>query len=301
MLSAIRHAALLLGLATVPFISADTLAEDEPREYTLWHRNFDNPAIHALVELALDKTPEYGDFTLARSESLSQGRALRELATNGSPLLDIANVATTPFREESLNAIPIPVAGGLLGFRVCLVLPENQPLFEGIRSVEDLQAKDIRIGQGAHWPDSAVLASSGIEVVTHTRYELLFRMLRNQRFECFARGVNEVLYDQENIEAQGLVIEPNLLLAYPMPSYLFTAPDDEETTQRLQLGLERAIKDGSFATYLKQSYGRAVKELDLKQRTMITFENPNLTEESRRVGREALENLDQRIRLLQDR
>ncbi|MBC7182250.1 MAG: hypothetical protein H5U30_01595, partial [Marinobacter sp.] len=129
-------------------------------------------------------------------------------------------------------------------------------------------------------------------------YEILFGMLRNGRFECFARGVSEVFYDLEVAQDPNLVIEPNLLIAYPMPSYLFVAPDDQQTAHRLQLGLERAIRDGSFGQFLRTFYGRAVEALDLDKRHVIALENPFLSEESRFVGRRTLENLRRRLDIL---
>ena len=268
------------------------------RDYVLWYRNYDSPAIRALVELALEKTPEYGDSRVIRSEELSQGRVLRELADGQSRLVDIANVATSAEREEFLTAIPFPVDGGLLGFRVCVVLPQSLPKFADIKSLDDFRASQIWIGQGSHWPDTPVLEANGIPVVTHSRYEILFGMLRNERFDCFARGVSEVLYDLEMEQDPNLVIEPNLLIAYPMPSYLFVGPDDQETAHRLQLGIERAIHDGSFSEFLKRYYSRAVKELNLSQRRVIALENPYLSEESRYIGRSTLENLRRRLEVL---
>nr|WP_273203738.1 hypothetical protein [Marinobacter subterrani] len=269
------------------------------RSYILWYRNYDSPAIHALVALALTKTPEYGEFKLVRSEELSQGRVLRELAKGQSRLVDIANVATSAEREELLSAIPIPVDGGLLGFRVCVVLPESLPLFEGIHNLEDLQDSGIRIGQGSHWPDTPVLVANGIPVVTHSRYEILYGMLRNKRFECFARGVSEVLYDLQVIHDPNLVIEPSLLIAYSMPSYLFVGPEDQQTAHRLQLGLERAISDGSFGRFLREYYGQAAEVLNLDRRVVIALDNPYLSEDSRSVGRQALSNLRRRLDLLE--
>ncbi|PSF06981.1 hypothetical protein C7H08_14370 [Marinobacter halophilus] len=268
------------------------------RSFILWYRNYDNPAIRSLVELALSKTSEYGSYDLIRSVELSQGRVLRELANNNSSLVDIANVATSSEREAYLNPVPLPVDGGLLGFRVCLVLPKNLSLFQDINTIEDLQNSNIRIGQGAHWPDTPILEANGINVITHTRYEILFGMLRNERFECFARGISEVMFDLELNQADDLVIEPDLLLAYPMPSYLFVAPNDQEAAHRLQLGLERAIQDGSFAVYLKTWFGRAVVELGLERRKVLTLENPYLSEESMYVGRHTLENLRRRLEFL---
>jgi hypothetical protein len=292
------HLAVLgLCLFTVPQSVADR-PQIASRDYLLWYRNYDSPAIRALVELALKKTPEYGDFRIIRSEELSQGRVLRELKDGRSRLVDIANVATSAERESFLTAIPFPVDGGLLGFRVCVVLPESLPKFAGIENLDDLRASQIRIGQGSHWPDTPVLKASGVPVVTHARYEILFGMLRNGRFDCFARGVSEVLYDLEMEQDPNLVIEPNLLIAYPMPSYLFVGPDDQETAHRLQLGIERAIHDGSFSEFLRRYYARAVKDLNLDKRRVITLENPFLSEESRYVGRSTLENLRRRLDLL---
>lgn len=269
-----------------------------PQEYVLWYRNYDSPPVRALVEMALGKTPEYGRYTLLRSEELSQGRALTELAKGNSRLVDIVNVATSEEREAYLLSVPIPVDGGLLGFRVCVVLPRNLPLFQGIRTLEDLQASAIRIGQGAHWPDTPVLKANGIPVITHARYEILYGMLRNQRFECFARGVSEVLFDLEIESDPNLVIEPHLLLAYPMPNYLFVAPDDQQTAYRLELGLDRAIRDGSFGRYLRTYYGRAVSSLGLDTRSVIILDNPYLTDESRYIGRQTLDNLQRRLEVL---
>ena len=292
-------ASLFLFSASLPAATSDDRAmEAASREYVLWYRNYDSPAIRALVELALEKTPEYGDFRIIRSEELSQGRALREMANGQSRLVDIANVATSVEREEFLTAIPFPVDGGLLGFRVCVVLPESLPKFADIQSLDDLRASQVWIGQGSHWPDTPVLEANGIPVVTHSRYEILFGMLRNERFDCFARGVSEVLYDLEMEQDPNLVIEPGLLIAYPMPSYLFVGPDDQETAHRLQLGIERAIYDGSFSEYLRRYYARAVKALNLERRRIITLENPFLSEESRHVGRSTLENLRRRLELL---
>jgi len=291
----------LLLAVTVPVSAVEnerTDADSSPAvEYSLWYRNYDSPAIRALVELALAKTPEYGEYRLSRSQELTQGRALYEMAKEQSGLIDIINVATSPTRERRLNAIPVPIDGGLLGFRVCVTLPEKLPLFEGIESLDDLMERGISIGQGAHWPDTPILQSNGVTVVTHSRYEILFGMLRNNRFDCFARGVSEVFHDLEVENDPDLVIEPNLLIAYPMPSYFFVGPEKDLTAYRLQLGLERAIEDGSFGDYLRHYYSDAVSSLDLEQRDIIRLENPYLSEESRYVGRDTLRNLRQRLEL----
>src|SRR5690606_14087036 len=126
----------------------------------------------------LEKTPEYGGFRVLRSAVMVQERALRELTLANSTAIDSANVATNSERERKLVAIPIPIDGGLLGLRVCVTLQDNLPLFEGIRTINDLRSRGLSTGQGLHWPDTPVLSASGIRVVTHARFETLFRMLR---------------------------------------------------------------------------------------------------------------------------
>ncbi|TNE83681.1 MAG: hypothetical protein EP339_00030 [Gammaproteobacteria bacterium] len=296
-------AAICLLLTLAPATSPATTrivdpqpADTPPRQYILWYRNYNSPAIRALVNLALDKTPEYGRYQVVSSSMMVQQRALRELLRADTRTVDIVNVATSQQREEELTAIPIPIDGGLLGFRVCVTLRSNLPLFENMRSLNDFRNRKIRIGQGQHWPDTQVLRAGGIPVVTHPSYETLFVMLRNQRFECFARGVSEVLYDLELEGDPNLVVEPNLLLAYPMPTYLFVNPADIETAQRLQLGLERAIEDGSFRQFLADYYQRPVHDLQLEKRTILMLDNPNLSDDSRAIGRQALETLRNRIR-----
>jgi hypothetical protein len=191
--------------------------------------------------------------------------------------------------------IPIPIDGGLLGLRVCVVRKGDLERFEGIESVQDLSDRNIRIGQGTHWPDTSILQVNGIEVVTHSRYEILFRMLDSQRFECFARGVSEVIYDLRLENNPDYVIEPELLIAYAMPSYFFVGKGNQQTAHRLQLGMERAIIDGSFADYLDRFYSRAIQKLNLGSRRILLLDNPFLSRDSWRIGQRTLRDLRSRI------
>lgn len=289
--------------AAAPALALEEMSESSEHtndRFLLWYRNYDSPQVRALVELAFEKTPEYGSYILERSPEMSQGRALLELRNNDSSLVDIANVASDSEREKELTAIPIPIDGGLLGLRVCVVRRDDLPKFAGIESIEDLSDRDIRIGQGTHWPDTSILQVNGIKVVTHSRYEILFRMLDNNRFECFARGVSEVIYDLRLQDNPDYIIELDLLLAYAMPSYFFVGNGKQEIAHRLQLGMERAIKDGSFADYLDRFYGQAINVLNLGSRRMLVLDNPFLSRDSWSVGKRTLQNLQDRIDRMRD-
>lgn len=289
--------------ALTPAQALDKKAEFiDPRgsQLLLWYRNYDSPPVRALVSLALEKTSEYGPYVLARSPEMSQGRALLELKNDQSALVDIANVASNIKRERDLLEIPIPIDGGLLGLRVCVVRKDDLPLFKGIDSVEKFSERGIRIGQGTHWPDTNILQANGIEVVTHSRYEILFRMLDNDRFECFARGASEVVYDLRLVGNPKYIIEPDVLIAYAMPSYFFVGNHNQALAHRLQLGIERAILDGSFADYLDRFYGRAIKDLNLGARHILVLDNPFLSEDSWKIGQRTLQDLRERIKRLRN-
>lgn len=90
----------------------------------------------------------------------------------------------------------------------------------------------------------------------------------------------------------------NSIIAYPMPSYFFVSRHNHETAQRLQLGMERAIHDGSFGKHLNHFYGKVMKVLDLEKRKVLVLSNPYLTEESWTIGRHTLRDLQRRIQIL---
>lgn len=288
-------ACLMQPVAASP---SDEHAEAEPpQQIILWYRNYDSPAIHALLDLALQKTPEYGLYTIVRSPEMNQGRALRELASDRSRSVQVANVATTPEREDNLLAVTIPIDGGLLGYRVCVTTKDMLPRFKGITRLADVRERRIRFGQGRHWPDTKILEANGLDVVTHPGFENLFDMLEGGRFECFARGVSEVYYDLKLRSDKNLVIEPTLLFTYTMPNYFFVGRSDLSLAVRIQLGLERAIADGSFADFMHAYYTRPVQALHLSDRHVFHLGNPWLPGGMLGIGKDVLQNMKVRIQL----
>lgn len=169
--------------------------------------------------------------------------------------------------------------------------------FKGIKRLADIRERDIRFGQGRHWPDTPILRANGLTVVTHTRFETLFDMLEAGRFECFARGVSEVAFDLKLRSNPDLVVEPDLLFSYIMPSYFFAAKNDHKLAMRVQLGLERAIMDGSFAVYLDTFYAQPIEDLGLSSRTVLHLGNPWLPNEQGNLGDDVMQQMRMRIQL----
>ncbi len=277
--------------------SPSPTADEDAQDVLLWYRNYDSPAIRGLLELALNKTPEYGPYHLVRSQEMNQGRALREMARDNRKAVQVANVATTPDREDNMLAVQIPIDGGLLGYRVCVTTPQMLDRFEGVERLADVRERHIRFGQGRHWPDTRVLEANGLDVVTHTRFETLFEMLDSGRFECFARGVSEVVYDLKLQKDPRFVVEPTLMFTYTMPSYFFVGSGDYPLAVRIQLGLERSIADGSFVEYLNRYFTEPLEALNLTGRRVFHLGNPWLPGGAYGISKDVLQNMKVQIQL----
>ncbi len=150
-----------------------------------------NPAVVQLLRLSLDLTvPEYGPYKLVSSPQMEQGRAVKELRSG--ELVQVGVFAPDGERERELLAIHIPLAKGLLGWRVCLIRQGDEGRFAAIGSLADWHRAGLSIGQHRSWPDTRLLKANGLKVTVGNLYEALFNMLRKKRFDCFLRSVIEI-------------------------------------------------------------------------------------------------------------
>lgn len=235
-----------------------------------------------LVEYALKITePEYGPATLVFAEQMTQARVQQVLVHKNG--LDMAVFAPDPEREETLLPVYFPLSSGLLGYRVCLIREGQQEKFNHITRLADWLAAELLIGQGAKWPDVEVLRANGITVTTNPIPPLLYDMLRQDRFDCFARGVNEVGYELQQPFTNGLELEKRLLLYYPQPAMLFVSPRQPTLATRLTLGLTRAWYDGFMQQHISQQYGALLNQLRCEQRHILMLHNPLLSEQTRQA------------------
>ncbi len=107
-------------------------------------------------------------------------------------------------------------------------------------------------------------------------------MTAYKRFDLFPRGINEIfsefaLHSKEN---PTLAIEKNLLIYYPWPYYFFFNKDDDALKKRIELGLRKMIKDGSFDAIFIKYNGDAIKQANLPGRRLIQINNYLLPKET---------------------
>ncbi len=269
---------LMLFFALAPGPGAATV-----QEIRAWDRiPVGHPVMYEILCEALDQTvPEYGPYHITLVRNMEQGRVVAELARN--KLVDVAVFAPTAEREAKLLPIRIPVTKGLLGLRVCLIREDDASLFQDIHTLEDWKDSGLTIGQGTHWPDTRILEANGLVVEKSTSYLPLFDMLANGRFDCFCRSVNEVLPELAEHGGKGLVLEPNLLFVYRLPTFFFVSPQNPRLAERIGLGLEKALHSGTFDKIFMQGYGQALEIVDLPSRKPIFLDNPFLTPETERI------------------
>lgn len=232
-----------------------------------------------VLRTALEKTAaSHGPFGMRQfSEAMSPQRVAQELALPHGRINIMARAASPEFDRDFIP-LRIPIDKGLLGYRVLLVRKDDLSRFARVRSVRDL--RKLRAGMGKGWADVAVLAHAGLPLVEGSAHENLYAMLTANRFDYFARGVDEAQWE---IKEWGprfpqVAIEPTLLLRYPLPRYLYLRRDaeGEALARRLTAGLETMVRDGTLESLFRQHKGPVIEPLRLERRRLLTLTNPGL-------------------------
>ncbi|EPJ55387.1 MAG: hypothetical protein OFPI_04070 [Osedax symbiont Rs2] len=238
---------LLVPLASVSSFASQSKKPTPPQsEFDASHSYF-----IGLLELVLEKTAiDYGPAEVVFSMQMEQGRAFLELERNAA--LDVYWAGTSISREQRLKAIRIPLVKGMLGFRQFVIHRDRRQDFAQIKNLSDLQK--MVACQGAHWPDSDVLEGAGLKVMRNPIYENMFKQVAAGRCDYFPRGVHE---GKAEVAARAqaypsLIWYQDLTLYYPFPMYFFVSASNPILQQRITLGLEAAVADGSFERYMQQ-------------------------------------------------
>jgi len=265
-------------LVTLLLTSASLVFAVETIFYPLPESDNDVRFIYPLkvLELALKKSN--GNYLLMPSKTvMQQKRALAELETN-SPDLQIMWSMTTIEREAKLLPVRIPIDKGLLGWRISLVMKNNADIFRQVKSIADLNPYEA--GQEVYWPDYEIFQYNKLKVIGTSYYDSTFKMLANNRFQYFPRSILEISPEVLLHKTEGIVIEKHIAFHYPAASYFFVSKQNKELAENVRIGLERALKDGSFESLFKEYHNIASLNSLLNGRTIIELRNPLLPAET---------------------
>ena len=228
-----------------------------------------------LLHLILTETAlEYGPCDVVATDNILT--RMRSVALINNFGIDLFWGTTSIERETLLRPVRIPLLKGLMGYKIFLINPKDQQRFSTITSLEELQT--LRAGVGTDWPDNKILRANGIETVSSSNYEALFRMLAAKRFDFFPRGASEVWSEYRNHPEVSLHIEEDLVLVYPAPVYFFVNINNANLEQRLAKGLHGIMANGKFDEYFYQHpiIIDAIKRVRIDERRKIYLTNPLL-------------------------
>ena len=244
---------------------------------------------YELLREALEATAgTHGPYELRPSApAMNQARAADEIAA-GSALVNVFARSTTLEHEQRLLPVRIPIDKGLISYRVFLIRADMQPKFAAVNSLDELRTYSV--GSYATWADTRILREAGFKVVTGDSYEGLFRMLVARRFDFFSRSADEALreFDERRDLLPEMRVEENLLLHFPTTRFFFVQRSEEGTrlAARIEAGLNRMIRDGSFDALFLKYKGPLIERAHLKTRKTFAIDNPLLSPETQATRRQ---------------
>ena len=237
-----------------------------------------------LLKLILEKAGE--SYTLTRTSRIyTQSRVIKSLENNEK--ISIYWMGTSKELEKKLLPIRIPLAFGILGYRVFIIHKNQQSKFDKITTLSDLQK--LKGAQGYGWSDNEILEYSGLKQHQNA-YENIFKMVNHgNRIDYFSRGLNEAFGEVTSREGSltNLTVEKKILLVYPFSKFFFISKENKKLEKLLTEGIEKIIEDKSFIKYFynNEHIKKMFKNSNLKNRIRIDIPNPLLSEETK----EALE------------
>ena len=219
---------------------------------------------------------QYGTFELLVSDQeTAQERQLRSLEHN---MLDVTWSVTSKERERQFLPIRIPIMAGLFGKRALFVKAGDTRL-KGVETLQDLQA--FRAVLGYDWPDTKIFRANDIPVL-ETTYRASFRIVSEGFADMFPRSVMEIHEEaQDDTLSRDLVIDQNLIIAYPSPIFFFVSSDNQALANRITEGLLTLFETGKFQALLVANANFKQGMSLIEERTVIGIENPFLSEQSR--------------------
>lgn len=228
-----------------------------------------------LIERALEVTrPEYGGFILRPYGGAPTAKRQAILIGEGK-LMNIQWASPgTPIAQAEVIPIRVNILRGLLGLRICLINRADLPRFAQIQSLDDL--RQIKIGQGQDWTDTLIYQLNRIPLFESAGLQQLFPILTTHRIDCLPLGANEigVKYAEQQQQHPDMVIEPELLLYYNFPTYLYVSKHHPRLAERVAAGLQIMQTSGEYDRLFWHHFGHQLVPLKLSQRRIICLKSP---------------------------
>jgi hypothetical protein len=177
-------------------------------------------------------------------------------------------------RDKQFVPVPVPLTGGLIGQRLLLIRPEDQPRFDKVRSLEDLRKLGMFAGMGRDWVDRAIWAVNGLPATAPTAdWRLLYGMLEagNRDVDYIPRGITEIV--AEAGERPTIAVEKRLILQYARDQQFYVSPEAAFLAPALERGLIILQRNGTFAALQNKHFGYLQEAVDMRNRLVLTLQD----------------------------
>ena len=234
----------------------------------------------ALLQLMLQNTvPEFGAYSLDlfsvplstnRSKlTLQQGDKVNVLFASEWQGLGVSN--------EQVLSLELPIYYGLHGLRQIIVRSAEQEKFAKINSLQGFKA--LTCGQGTRWLDVNIYRSNGIAVNEGQNFINLMPMLQKKRFDYLPLSVLETdrVFSERPPDLQDLTVLDDVMIFYPLPSFLYFPASEERLRQRLQAGFTQLVDKGELLPLFERHFSSVPRILSGKRKRLIMLDNPGLT------------------------
>lgn len=184
------------------------------------------------------------------------------------------------FAKETYLIVPHAICGGILGCRVLIVRRDEQDQFAHL-SLSELQQRIA--GIPGTWADAELLRQNGFKVLEQGTLAQQFLMLQEGLCDFIPLGINEAqsLLDEYSHDTDRLVIEPSLMLYYPLPIVFYVHPAQPQLQKVIQKGLLQIDHNGGLERLYQKHYGESVLRMNSKQRKEVPLVNEQLSDEWR--------------------
>ncbi|XOV81106.1 MAG: hypothetical protein ACFHVJ_09180 [Aestuariibacter sp.] len=256
------------GLPLLICLVCPALANIDRLYYPRPEANFDERTGYplALLRLAFERHPDLSNIHLTPTDvKMPRGRALMLLEQGVA--VDIFWAIASQERLQKLQPVKFPLYKGMFGYRLLLIRKTDIDEFALI-SGADLLRKKVA-GLAYDWPDFRILKNNNFVVQGSTTYAGLFQLLAKKRVDYLPRSLFEIDAEQQYFASQGLVIEPNLALQYPVNFYYFVNKGRVGLADKIHESLLDLQNEGKTDLLFEAIYADLVNQSNLSDRTIF--------------------------------
>ena len=213
---------------------------------------------------------EFGVFKFETVDlNMHPGRGLESIKDGN--LINVGIVPHNSKWDQYTLAVKVPVRQGLLSYRLLLVNKQDLSKYSQVKTLDDL--KELTAGLQTNWATTRVFQHLELNHLTGHNFEGLFLMLKKRRFDYIPRAVYEIYDELDNRKdvLNDIVIEPNLALYLPMPSYVYVSPEEPRLAQRIEAGLTKMQNNGELKAIFEKYYAEDISRANLQNRTLINL------------------------------